>query len=368
MSQALRPRDWRLSAIVLLVSLPGLASLVIGLFLVPPGYVLLVLRDPVFGLPLAERRMVIGLDGQEVAVRPRSLDTGVAVALGPMAAGPHRLQWTVAGYDRGERGITVESMVKVPQTRVEALLRPDFGQVELQTVDAVTNRPLPVPVAAAVADVQGKSSGSTVIFHEVPRGTHPIKASATGYCPESGSVTVAAGEIAKPSLVLVPTIGADEAVRCVLQWNKGPDDIDAHLHIRLDDESSDRNIFFKAKETKKGDRLVAGLDIDMLHPGGMETITIKKGFPGQYRYAVENFSVLHARATHQPLPPNLAASEAQVRVYVSGDCTPHVYSVPTGCDETEWVVVDMTVDAAGVVTFRPENRCVQAQSGQKVTK
>ena len=364
MNMPSRPRDWRLTAILLLVALPGLAGLLIGLFLEAPGHLELVMRDGVFDFPLAGRRTVLLFDGREGIYTPKPQGDGAAIALGAVPAGPHLFQWRVDGYEPGEQRITVEPWTRVPLTRIEATLRPQFGRIAVNAVNARTNERIAVPVTVTM-DGAEEQTGSGVVSLLAPPGKHSLSARADGYCPAQKTATVAAMETAKASIPLPPNLGPDEVARIVLLWDVPPEDIDAHVLIKLDGEKAERHVYWKAMDTEKNERPVTALDVDMRHPGGFETVTIKKGFPGHYRYAVENFSLLLARANHRPEPANLTHSGATVRLYLKGSCDPQVFTVPSGCDDLEWMVMELAVDAAGNVTVNPENRCLKGPRGRQ---
>lgn len=358
MSLTLRKGDWKPSAMLVAAALVGVAPLLLGLFLVPPGHLVLHLRDRVFGVDITGRQALVSLDGREVTLSPRPLGAAAVFDFGAVPSGPHQLQWAVEGYAGGGQAVSVAPRARVNATIVEANLMPEFGSLTVKGVDAVTNRGLAAPIEATLAGVQGTASGNSALFPEVARGQHGVKAWARGYCPESATVTVAAGQTTTATMALSPAIAPDEVARFVLQWDQGPGDIDAHVFILASGEKTERHVFWDAKSTEKNGLPMATLDVDRRQPGGFETVTVRKGFSGRFRYQVVNYSLLETRHRKQPLPPRLSASGAQVRLYVSGDCKPRVFTVPASCEDLEWFVVELAVDAAGLVTVTPENQCV----------
>jgi uncharacterized protein YfaP (DUF2135 family) len=368
MSPNLREKDRRLTGLLVLFAVFGVGALLIGLFLVPPGHLVLVLRDGVFGLSLEHRRTTITLDDISLTLVPRPMGNGDAYDLGRIVSGPHRLRWHVAGYAEGEQTVRVDSIVTTPRTVVQADVRPEFGMAAVHGLDTTTGQAVRGTLAATMDGSEGKASGIAVLFTDLPPGQHAFQAAAAGYCPDSGSATIRIGEKTDASIYLTPTLGPDELARFVLTWDHLPADVDSHLFVKLDGAKDERHVFWKGKSIVKDGKVIATLDVDRRQPGGVETLTIKKGFAGRFRYQVVNYSLLEALRNKQPQPPSLPASKASVRFYDNDGCHPAIFTVPGACTDIGWTVLDIVVDASGAKNVTTINQCIHTVDGQKFSK
>jgi len=352
----LRPVTWGIRAFLLLMVLMGGACLALPFFLTPPGYLVLIVHDRVFGSDILSHRAVISVGGLPAVVTPKPVKGGAMYDLGMVPSGDRVLSWDIEGYAKGERALNVSPMAIVPVTSLEADLQPVFGQVKLRVVDAVTNMALASDVEVRLDGIQVKSSGLTIPFTEIPAGEHGLSAKAVGYCPVNGKVKVLAGKTVEVTLPLSRELAPDEAARFVLQWTQDPEDIDAHLFVDFEGDKKQQHVYFKNTSVTKRSLTAATLDVDMRQPGGMETVTIKMGNPGKFEYLVHNYSRFLAISNKKTLPRGLSESKAEVRLYVAGECDPMVFPVPVDCDELVWAVAVVEVGVDGKLTVTSENK------------
>jgi tetratricopeptide (TPR) repeat protein len=125
-----------------------------------------------------------------------------------------------------------------------------------------------------------------------------------------------------------PILSRLDELRIVLNWNRNPEDLDAHLAY------GDSHVFFDSKE---GDD--AQLDVDQMRGFGPETITITRRHPGtRYVYGVQNY-------THKATPINsrLSTSGAKVFIYV-GRTLVRSYYVPMDQAGNLWTVFAISAE------------------------
>ena len=125
-----------------------------------------------------------------------------------------------------------------------------------------------------------------------------------------------------------PNLTRLDEMRIVLNWNRNPGDLDAHLAF---DES---HVFFDSKAGAD-----AQLDVDHMIGYGPETITITRRHPGtRYVYGVQNYS---GRST--PINRDLSTSGAKVFIYV-GRTLVRSYYVPEGRTGNMWTVFEVSAE------------------------
>lgn len=366
MTRVQRKADWRLKALLFLIALFGVGSLCIGLFLIPPGYLLLILHDRVFGQDFSSQKAIMTVDGADARIKGLPVAGGVGYFFGRLPSGPHHVRWTVDGYVPGDLPVVVAPWPNVPQTRIEAALKPDFGRLRIVGTDAVTGKVLTVPLEATLDARAGNSKGSEVLFPFATKGSHKVTVSAKGYCANTKDVVITPGSVAQVEMALSPQLKPDEVARFILNWDQGPDDVDAHVVAKLEGDLKEEHVYWSRKNFAKEGQDVVFLDIDMQHPGGFETVTIRKGFSGTFQYHLVNYSLLNAKRNHDPLPPALGDANAQIKLYTESDCNPRVFTVPRTCTKAVWQLVSIDVTQDGSVTVRPENQCVDAPRGQQL--
>jgi tetratricopeptide (TPR) repeat protein len=121
---------------------------------------------------------------------------------------------------------------------------------------------------------------------------------------------------------LSPILARLDAMRIVLNWDRNPDDLDAHLAF----ENS--HVFFDNKEDTDSQ-----LDVDHMRGFGPETITITRRHPGtRYVFGVQNYT-----AKASPNTRDLSTSGAKVFIYV-GRTLVRSYYVPKDQVGNMWTV------------------------------
>ncbi len=350
MTQTLRKKDWRLTALLILVALVGLVPLGAGFFVEQPGRLVVLFRDNVFQSDIAPRQSTLTLDGKVIPASIRVSEKGAVFDLGRVAASSHTVGWTIEGFAKGEGAVTVLPTSVQPESTMIVDLRPEFGRVEVRGADATTNRVLAAPSLVILGADRKQMGSGVVLFSDVPPGVHKVHLQADGYCPDEQTVRVSAAETTQVTLTLSPSLDDDEAARIILEWNNAPEDLDGHLVVHLADEKTIRHICWYAMKSDKGGRPIASLDVDMRKPGGFETITVRKGFSGSYVYLVSNYSRRKAQHAKLPLPPNMDAADPNVRLYVNGDCKPRTFRLPASHNDLEWMVVELTVNNDGFIS------------------
>ncbi|CAL1328971.1 inverse autotransporter beta domain-containing protein [Candidatus Providencia siddallii] len=73
--------------------------------------------------------------------------------------------------------------------------------------------------------------------------------------------------------------------RIILNWNKEPNDLDAHLYVPTKNNTNRVEVFFDQKQPNESNAI---LDIDKQHFPGIETISLLKLNKGKYLYFVHN--------------------------------------------------------------------------------
>jgi tetratricopeptide (TPR) repeat protein len=125
-----------------------------------------------------------------------------------------------------------------------------------------------------------------------------------------------------------PILSRLDELRIVLNWNRNPEDLDAHLAY------GDSHVFFDGKE---GDD--AQLDVDQMRGFGPETITITRRHLGtRYVYGVQNYT---DKAT--PINLRLSTSGAKVFIYV-GRTLVRSYYVPIDQAGNLWTVFAISAE------------------------
>jgi hypothetical protein len=158
----------------------------------------------------------------------------------------------------------------------------------------------------------------------LPAGTYVVSASATGFNPGSGEVTVSANTSNVGNLPLSPLLSQGQA-RIVLTWGTDPRDLDSHL---TKDYGSFReyHIAYYSRFGTNGDNL----DVDDQYSYGPETVTIQNIDPSaHYSYWVHLYAGVGT----------IAASPARVTITTSiGTST---FNAPSSATGLVWRVFDI---------------------------
>jgi tetratricopeptide (TPR) repeat protein len=125
-----------------------------------------------------------------------------------------------------------------------------------------------------------------------------------------------------------PNLARLDAMRIVLNWERHPNDLDAHLAFE------NNHVFFDDKEGAD-----AQLDVDQMLGFGPETITITRRHPGtRYVFGVQNYT-----GKSSPNGRELSASGARVFIYV-GRTLVRSYYVPRDQVGNMWTVFAVSAE------------------------
>ena len=198
------------------------------------------------------------------------------------------------------------------------------GSISGYVIDAVSGYGIS-GATVTVGGVQDEtSSNGAYSLSGVPSGSYvPLLATATGHQAFVTTVEIPAGGSTTLDITLVPSAGSDEW-RFVLNWGQDPWDLDSHLWVPLGGEDYYRVCFWDLAST---DTIpYAQLDTDDVTGFGPETITILPHYPGEYHYAVNEFSGYGT----------LATSNAVVRLYHGNDLVEEISAPTSYCEDYWW--------------------------------
>ena len=181
------------------------------------------------------------------------------------------------------------------------------GLLTLRFFNAVDGQPVP----DATIDIQDFKTFITdkegkIRFHKKPDGVYPFSFKKDGFVTENNKFEIIAQTIFRNRFVVSPVIEMG-AIRIVLDWDKKPDDLDAHFikegeyHISYRDKiiSDDGN---------------ARLDRDDRDGYGPETITVKDiDENAEYTFYVKDYSNKDSKNSKA-----LSKSKAMVKIYGDG--------------------------------------------------
>lgn len=171
-----------------------------------------------------------------------------------------------------------------------------------ETGDPVTDATIGIQdIESLTTDMEGK-----VRFEKLQDGVYPFTFSKTGFISENNKFEVIAGTIFRNRFTVSPMIEMG-SIRIVLDWDKNPDDLDAHFV-----KEGDYHISFREKKT--ADDGSAILDRDDRDGYGPETITVKDiDEKAEYTFYVKDFSNKDRNNSKQ-----LSKSKAMVKIYGEG--------------------------------------------------
>jgi hypothetical protein len=342
-------RDGRARGILAVLSVLGAALACIPLFLTPPAYVDLSLRDKVFGTDLTGGRVVItnDLTGQRFATAVDKARGLFLARIGRIDSGQSTFSVLLDGYKRASVRIAAAPLQKL-QAAVD--LTPAFGRLEILPVDA-TQDGTAVPATVQQNGRVVARDTPRVITLTLPPGRHRFSASAPGYCNAEREFTVREGEVTREAFPLSPAVRNGELARFVLGWPNDPADLDSHFRrVGTAGRLNSEHLFYRRREavTPSGVPL-ATLDVDRRIPRGFETVTVRDSAVGDFEYWVHLFA---GQGT-------LGGSAATVTVYTRG-CEMRTFHVPPDCAHTIWSVTTLRND--GSIHFTDQNRCEQGQA------
>lgn len=169
------------------------------------------------------------------------------------------------------------------------------------------------------------SDGKVLFTSPIENGQLKISFKAKGYITSDFTVEIMAGTIFFNRFSVSPSLPKG-SIRIVLDWDKEPSDLDAHLV-----KQGSYHISYRDMKTSADG--IAKLDHDEMNGYGPETITLNSlDLEGSYEYFVNNFSEKNKSNT-----TGLSRSKAVVKVF-SGLRLQKIYQVPTDIIGLIWKV------------------------------
>lgn len=343
MPSPIRPSRARL--VLSLMVLLGIGLLTIPLFLTPPAFLELSLRDAVFGADLRAQPLTVTDDSTGIRMNAALRRAGdrFRARIGRINSGPGAYTVRVHGYAPGIARVNAAPMQTV-NAAVE--LTPTFGRLQVTPVDATR---VGEHVAATVkAGSRTLTSTAThTIAVDLPPGTHRLTADANGFCPAERQFEVRAGKVTAAVFPLSPDLRSSEVARFVLGWQREPRDLDSHFkRAGTRGFPNPTHVFFLHRRGTAGNgAILANLDVDMLHPGGYETVTVHDAGEGEFEYYVHLFAGTGT----------IGGAGAAVHVYTRG-CQVRTFEPPPDCNQRIWSVANLR-HRAGNVDLSPQQRC-----------
>jgi len=181
------------------------------------------------------------------------------------------------------------------------------GFFTLRFFNAETGEPV-TGATIAIQDFQTLTTDDIgkVKFEKQPDGVYPFTFEKEGFIPENNKFEIVAGTIFRNRFTVSPVISMG-AIRIVLDWDKKPDDLDAHLV-----KEGDYHISYREKISSNDGKAV--LDRDDRDGFGPETITVKDiDEKAEYNYFVKDYSNKDSKNSKA-----LSKSNAMVKIYGEG--------------------------------------------------
>lgn len=167
------------------------------------------------------------------------------------------------------------------------------------------------PVADATINIQDFQTFTTdlegkIRFAIQPDGIYPFVFEKEGFIPENNKFEIVAQTIFRNWFTVSPVLSVG-AIRIVLDWDKKPEDLDAHFV-----KEGDYHISYREKLTSADGKAV--LDRDDRDGFGPETITVKDiDEKAEYSYFVKDYSNRDSKNSKA-----LSKSNAMVKLYGEG--------------------------------------------------
>lgn len=313
----------------------GLGLLTIPLFLTPPAYLDLALRDAAFGTDLTRRRVIVtdGSSGKTITADILKIGNAFVARIGRINSGNGVYTARIDGYKPGTARVQAAALQTV---RVPVDLTPTFGRLEISTFNAIREDE---PVAATVKEGARTvtQEPQRVVVLDLPPGRHRFSAEAPGFCPSDREFEVREGKVTKAVLPLSPDLLGNEVARFVLGWRNDPRDLDTHFW-KSDARAfpSPTTVYFSQKTGVLDGKTFARLDVDEVYPGAFETLTVLDEAKGDFRYFVH---VYQGSGT-------IADAAASVQVYTPG-CRVRTLNPPRDCAFRIWNVATVRHGASG---------------------
>lgn len=337
--------EGRARGILSVMVVAGIGLLAIPWFLTPPAYLDLVLRDAAFGTDLSRHRVLITDSKSGKSMRAPIRKTGGAfiARVGRINSGSGVYTARIDGYRPATARVQAAALQEI---RVPVDLTPMFGRLEISTFNAVRDDE---PIAATIKEGSRAISDQAqrVVTIDLAPGRHHFSAEAAGYCTADREFEVRAGQVTKAAFPLSPDLTGNEVARFVLGWRNEPRDLDTHFW-KSDARQfpSSMTVFFQQKTgVLANGKTFARLDVDQLHPGRYETLTVLGDAAGEFRYFIH---VYQGSGT-------IADANALVQVYTPG-CRMRTFLPPRDCSFRIWNVANVRT-SAGAFEMTDVQRC-----------
>lgn len=181
------------------------------------------------------------------------------------------------------------------------------GLLTLRFFNAENGEPVPDATVTIqdfqtfTTDMEGK-----IRFEKKPDGVYPFSFEKEGFISENNKFEIIAETIFRNRFTVSPVISMG-AIRIVLDWDKKPDDLDAHFV-----KEGDYHISYREKLSSADGKAV--LDRDDRDGFGPETITIKDiDEKAEYTFFVKDYTNQNSKNSKA-----LSKSNAMVKVYGEG--------------------------------------------------
>jgi hypothetical protein len=190
------------------------------------------------------------------------------------------------------------------------------------------------PLSEAEVILEGVGTYKTNAFGKasfpiLEDGTYQATFSREGFITSSFNIEIMAGSIFFNRFSVSPSLALG-SLRIVLDWDKQPDDIDAHLVKRGDYHISYRNMAAASDGA-------ARLDRDDRDGFGPETITTARvDQNGEYHFFIHDYT--HRSDTQSKA---LCKSKATVKIFGRGNMLLHVFQIPRDKSGKYWHVFSL---------------------------
>jgi hypothetical protein len=213
----------------------------------------------------------------------------------------------------------------------DAMAENEKGLLTLRFSDAETDDPVK-EARVSITDIGiYTTDGLGIVRFPVPKndGTYAVHVEKEGYISVDFPLEIVAQTIFYNRFSLSKKMPIGQ-LRVVLEWDKKPDDLDAHLEKNDDYHISYRNMMVSADG-------IARLDRDDRDGFGPETITVKNiNVRDSYRFYVHDYTNKDKSDSER-----LSNSKASVKVYGDNKLL-HNFQIPMAANGVYWQVFTIT--------------------------
>jgi hypothetical protein len=327
--------DGRALGILAAMMVAGAGLLTIPLFLTPPAYLSLALRDAAFGSDLTRHRVTVtdSTSGKSMTTAIQKVGNAFVARIGRINSGSGVYTARIDGYKPGTARVQAAALQTV---QVPVDLAPTFGRLEISTFNAVREEPIAATLKEGSRVVTEEPR--RVITLDLPPGRHRFSAAAAGFCSSDREFEVRDGKVTKAVFPLSPDLTGDEIARFVLGWRDEPRDLDTHFwksdSVRV---PSNTTVYFNQKIGTFAGKTFARLDVDEVYPGAYETLTILDDASGDFRYFVHAYQG----------SGTIDNAGAMVQLYTAG-CQVRTFVPPPDCAYRIWNVANVSNGPGGM--------------------